>query len=112
MLGLLRGLQRGFDGLETEAIKISRLGRVGPTVMHSDLARAYDGIEHSHNTSVKQNVSIASRLSRLTIEAIGTVTNIDFSHGAAHSTDLNENQFETTKKEKAHKFCSLLKSFL
>ena len=74
---LLSGLRLDYDELYQKKLKESRTGERGVNVTHREVAHSYDGGSHLHNSSVKQAVSVASRLSIDTIEAIGKVVNSD-----------------------------------
>ena len=64
-------------------------GSKGVNVRHKDVAHEYDGADHSRGTTVKQAVSVAARLSRRTIEALGEVVNSTCPDVILKSASLN-----------------------
>lgn len=112
MYDLSSGLQVDSNHFQVEAIKISRLCRQGAKVMSGDVARRYNGGEHSAYTSVNQARLISSSMSWRAIKANGTVINKDFSDVIVFSAASNQNQFKTTEEVKAHDECRLLKSII
>ena len=110
---LLHGLRMEYDLLYAEALKASRTGGRGVKVSHRLVAQRYDGAEHKTNTTIRQAVGVASRLSRRTIRTIGDVCNQDCSTGisdqlgSSEDTDTisKDNQMDSTD-------CRLFKDFL
>ena len=69
---LLDGLRQIYDKLKREQ-SIEHRGARPLEVKHQLVAELYDGAPHPKRDSIRQAVSVASRISRRAIEAIGTV---------------------------------------
>ena len=109
---LLNGLRQEYEELYKSRMKLSRTGERGVHITHREVAHEYDGGEHAHNTSVKQAVSVAIRLSKKAIEAIGNVVNTDCSDIIFHSPSLNKENHQSKKDVLDNHDCRLFKSFV
>lgn len=76
------------------------------------VARMYDGGKHDKNTTIRQAVSIATRLSERTIEAIGSVFNKTCPELILKNKDLNAHQLSSTDSIMAKYDCRLFKRFV
>ena len=92
---LLNGLREEYDLLYSNSLKSSRTGHKGVKITHKDVARMYDGGDHSTNTYVKQAVTVASRISPRTISAIGYVCNLECADLILRNPSLNEEELNT-----------------
>ncbi len=109
---LLRGLRLEFDFLQAQALKKSRTGKRGAKVNHRDVARRYDGGHHINNTSVKQAVTVASRLSQKTIDTIGIVCNKECADVMLKDPKYNKHNFKSENEILAIEDCRLFQSFV
>ncbi len=109
---LLHGLRVEYDELYQMALKASRVGSRGVKVHHKDVAHRFDGADHSDLTYVRQAVSVASRISHKTIEAIGQVCNQDCVNTILHNKSLNGSALKTEEELYAQKDCRLFRSFV
>ena len=109
---LLNGLRQEYDELYAARKKVSRTGKKGINITHREVAHAYDGGEHANNTSVKQAVSVAIRVSKKAIEAIGEVINTDCSDMIFHSAALNHENHRTKNEVVRNQDCRLFKAFV
>lgn len=75
---LLKGLRDEHDLIYNERLKKSATGARGVNVKHQEVAHAYDGGEHSRVTFVRQAVTVAVRLSKRAITALGDVMNGEY----------------------------------
>ncbi len=109
---LLHGLRLEYDILYNLANKKSRTGRRGVKINHKDVAHNYDGADHSSNTYIKQAVSVSSRLSPRTIEAIGEVCNLECPDIILKSPSLNRQNLGSVDDVISHTDCRLFRSFI
>ncbi len=72
----------------------------------------YDGGSHESNTYVKQAVSVASRISKKTIHAIGEVCNKDCSDIILEDLSLNKEGFRSIEEVISQKDCRLFRKFI
>ena len=87
---MLQSLRSIYDKLHRDRLKTSRLGSRGVFIHHRDVAHNYDGGDHNKNTTVRQAVSVATRLSMKTIAAIGSVANMNCVDIILSNSRLNE----------------------
>lgn len=109
---LMRGLCETHDSIYNESLKKSRTGPQGAKFNHQLVAEAYDGGDHHSSTSVKQEVSVAARLSWSAIEALGQVTEMDCSDVIVQSVHLNKYSLRTRNDVLVHQDCRLFKFFV
>ncbi len=109
---LLRGLRLEYDFLYEEALKKSRTGKRGAKVNHRDVAQRYDGGDHINNTSVKQAVTVASRISKETVETIGKICNKECADIMIKDPKYNKYNFKMVDDILAVEDCRLFRSFL
>ncbi len=109
---LLSGLRLEYDLLYSKALKNSRTGHKGVKIKHRDVAHMFDGCDHTNNTYVKQAVSVASRISPRTIEAIGEVCNHDCSDIILKDPSLNSEGLRTLDEIISQKDCRLFRRFI
>ncbi len=109
---LLNGLRLEYDLLYAKAFKSCRTGRRGVKINHRDVARNYDGGNHSSNTYVKQAVTVASRLAHETIKAIGEICNMECPDIILKNSDLNDKDLRTVDDIISHHDCRLFRSFV
>ena len=101
-----------YDAIYAELKKDRRKKSGDVTVPHRDVARRYDGGEHSTQTAVRQAVSVAHRLTHETIEAIGTVVNMECADVIVKTPDLNYHSFTSKDEVLTHQDCRLFKKFV
>lgn len=109
---LHRGLRVEFDIVLERAVKKSRTGERGAKYTHREVAEQYDGGDHSSPTSIKQAVSVASRISWRTLDAIGEVVNQECADVIVHRADFNTFSLSSKQEVLAHQDCRLFKSFV
>ncbi len=109
---MLLSLRNIYDTIYNEQLKVSRVGTRGISVLHRDVAHRYDGGEHEKNTTVRQAVSVASRLSLRTIEAIGEVANTTCPDIILNNSDFNVYNLADRDSVLAGYDCRLFKKFL
>ena len=109
---MLRSLRTIHDKMYQEQLKKSRVGARGVTILHRDVAIQYDGGKHERNTTVRQAVSVASRLSVETIEAIGKVANMVCADIILSNSDLNAYKLTSRASVLSSYDCRLFKKFL
>lgn len=107
---LLHGLRMEYDILVKERRKESQ--RSSNIINTRDVAQAYDGGDHSKNTSIRQAAGIAIKLHPRTIDAIGEVVNTSCADVIVKSKDLNILSLQTEEDVMAHEDCRLFKSFV
>ena len=109
---LLKSLRLIHDELYNQHLKSSRRGSRGVSIHHRDVAHRYDGGDHNRNTTVRQAVSVATRLSKRTIDAIGIVANMSCVDIILANTELNKHMLTSTSSILSHYDCRLFKRFL
>lgn len=109
---LLCGLRQEYDTLYAEIRKHCPSGDRGTKVPQKDVAHRYDGGDHSSNTSVKQAVTVASRLGWKTIKTLGEVINMECADIIAQTAELNVHSLTSTSEVLAQQDCRLFRSFL
>lgn len=110
--GMLKGLRRIYDNLFDARVKTSRTGRRGVSVHHRDVAHVYDGGDHDRNTTVRQAVSVATRLSLETLDAIDEMSNLTCEDIILANSELNDRNAKTVKSVMSTYDCRLFKRFL
>ena len=81
-------------------------------VPHKEVACMYDEGEHDKNNTIKQAVSVATRLSPRTIEAIGLVVNKTYTDIILNSVDWNTHNLKSTDSILSRSDCRIFKRFL
>ena len=111
---LIRGLRNEYDKLIKEVAKTCPTGERGARskVKHKDVAEKYDGGDHSTNTSIKQAVTVASRISLDSIRALGTVVNTTCADVIVENSDLNVYSLKSQAEVLANQDCRLFKNFV
>lgn len=109
---MLLSLRRIHDNLYAARLKVSRTGSRGVAVHHRDVAHLYDGGDHDRNTTVRQAVTVATRLSRRTINAIGEIANLSCPDIILANGDLNRHKLKSTSSVLSHYDCRLFKRFV
>lgn len=105
---MIRSLRTIHDELQKERSKASRRG----TINHREVAQLYDGGDHTKNTTVKQAVSVATRLSLRCIDAIGTVINMSCAELILNNCKLNDLNLTSTSAILAEYDCRVFRRFL
>lgn len=82
------------------------------TVPHKEVAEEYDGGDHSTHTTVRQTVSVASRLSLDTIDAIGQVVGTTCADVILHNDSLNSRKLTSVNSVLSSYDCRLFKRFV
>lgn len=106
---LLRGLRLEYDALYEDQLKKSRLGARSVKVTRRAVAERYDGGDHASNTTIKQAVTLASRLSWKTIEVLGEIINLDCSDVISSSPELNIHSLSSRQALFSQQDCRLFK---
>lgn len=101
-----------YDDLHAKRLKVSRTGKRGVSIHHRDVAFMYDGGDHSRNTTVRQAVSVAARLSRRTIEAIGFVANMSCVDLILSNSRLNEHSLTSSDSVMSRYDCRVFRKFV
>ncbi len=109
---LLRILRNTYDTLYEKQLKKCQGDTTNVQVRHKEVLQEYDGGEHSKNTTVKQAVSVASRLSLRTIEAIGSVLNCISADVILKSSELNSQKITSRTAVMSAYDCRLFKKIL
>lgn len=106
MFELLNGLRKVYDsmlfGTSKSKVKFT----------HRDVAFNYDGGNHDKNTTVKQAVSLAIRLSKRTLDVIGIVSNMACQEMILNNSSLNSRKLTCTNEVLRTYDCRLFKYFL
>ncbi len=109
---MLISLRNIYDDLYTSRLKASRTGKKGVSVHHRDVAHIYDGGDHEKNTTVRQAVSVATRLTRATIEAISTIASMTCEDIILSSAELNKDNLKSVSLVMSTYDCRLFRKFL
>lgn len=109
---MLLSIRRIHDNIYDEYVKHSRIGARGVVVPHRVVAHKYDGGNHEKNTTVRQVVTVAARLSKGTISAIGKVVNMTCADIILQSSDLNAYKLTSRSSVMSSYDCRLFKKFL
>ena len=112
LFDLLTNLRRIHDQLLSKRRKDSRNGGRGVNVFHKDVAEMYDGGCHNKNTTVRQAVTVASRLSINTIKAIGDVANTTCPGIILNNGKLNRQKLTSAESILEQYDCRLFRRFL
>lgn len=110
MFDLLKRLRQIHDRMLADLRKETRREEV--TVIHRDVACAYDGGDHDTNTTIKQAVSIALRLSPRAIDTLGTIMSDSCAEVILNCSDINTRQLTSTDDILSAYDCRLYKNFL
>lgn len=108
----LHTLRSIYEDLYDERLKASRRGARGVSIHHRDVAHKYDGGDHTRNTTVRQAVSVATRLSMKTINAIGEVLNMNCADIILNSSKLNSDNLTSSSSVMEQYDCRLFRTFL
>ena len=97
MYELLKVLRQVHDRMYGNLRKQSRSGSRGTIFKHRDVACHCDGGNHGKNTTVKQAVYLAIRLSPGTIEKIGEIAKMSFAEIILNFSELNSRKLKSTE---------------
>ena len=79
---------------------------------HRDVAHLYDGGDHDRNTTVRQAVSVATRLSLQTLDAIDAMSNMSCEDIILANSDLNHRNVKNVSLVMSTQDCRLFKPFV
>lgn len=106
----LHTLRTIYDDLFKQRQKVSSSGTI--LIHHRDVAHEYDGGDHSRNTTIRQAVSVATRLSMKAIEAIGEVAEMNCVDIILSNNALNKHSLKSTSSVLSQYDCRLFKKFV
>lgn len=106
---MLRRLRAIYDKLFDERSKLVQNEKQKVLIHHRDVAHKYDGGDHDRNTTVRQAVSVAVRLSAKTIKAIGYVSNMTCPDIILTNGSLNKHNIKSKASAMRHYDCRLFR---